>query len=915
MNIIKTILILLPCHVLSNVAAVANPTDWYEEANVNRPFVRWWWHGSAVDSVGLTYNLAEFAGKGIGGVEITPIYGVKDNEANDIDYLSPKWMEMLGHTVSVARTFGLQVDMNNGTGWPFGGPEVSMGESARKHIVEKWPIESGHNLAVKIEPANERQRAVATVERVIAVNGTERIDVSAHLKKDGHLDWRAPKSGNWTIYALFCGRTFQKVKRAAPGGEGYVVNHYDSVAVKKYLQRFDRAFSRYGEYIPTSFFNDSYEVYGADWTEGILDEFYQEHGYRLEKYLPEFEGEGGDTELRARVVSDYRRTLGRMLYENFTRIWAEWAHSHGATIRNQSHGSPANIIDLYAAVDIPECESFGRTDFDIPGLFFSGPSRPSDSAPAVLKFASSAAHVSGRQLTSAETLTWLTEHFHTSLARCKPEIDQMFVSGVNHIYFHGAPYSPKDTPFPGWLFYASINMSPTNTMWEDASELFRYISRCQAFLSAGSPDNDVLLYFPYDDILHNQGGNPYLMFEIHKMHQRMPGVEGMVNDIISAGYDMDYVSDSLLTSLEVAPDGRIISRGGNLYGAIIVPDVRMMQPQTLRRLGNLASVGAKVIFVGGIPKDVPGLGHLEERKDSLNAIASVITDKVFIAKDITNALAISGIRAEQSKSEGLSMIRRRNEVGGHNYFMAMLKNSSIDGWVDLAVTDSAAIIFDPITGKKGKAETSLSPNGTLRVRLSLKPGNSLLVKTFPNDVEAAPWLYVKSCGTPITLDSGWEISFPKSSPEIEGVFMTDTLTAWTNLPDPRAQINSATARYTTRFVIPENLNADDWILDLGDVRESARITINGTYVGTAWCVPFSIQTGQIIHPGENIIEIEVTNLQANRIRDYEKQGIEWRRFKDANIASVTNAKTFSFAEWPITPSGLNSKVTITPIYR
>ncbi len=115
--------------LLSNFAAFTAawaqaPVDWYAEKVENRPFVRWWWHGSAVDSVGLTYNLEEFARQGIGGVEVTPIYGVKGNEANDIPYLSEKWMDMLGHTVSEANRLGLRVDMNNGTGWPFGGRRV-----------------------------------------------------------------------------------------------------------------------------------------------------------------------------------------------------------------------------------------------------------------------------------------------------------------------------------------------------------------------------------------------------------------------------------------------------------------------------------------------------------------------------------------------------------------------------------------------------------------------------------------------------------------------------------------------------------------------------------------------------------------------------------------------------------------------
>ena len=137
----------------SLAASAAAPADWYEPTVENRPFVRWWWLGSAVDPEGLTYNLEEFAAKGLGGVEITPIYGVKGNEANDIPYLSDKWMEMLTHTTREADRLGLQVDMNNGTGWPFGGPDVTTDFSARKCVVERFSAEGGKKIKLKIIPS------------------------------------------------------------------------------------------------------------------------------------------------------------------------------------------------------------------------------------------------------------------------------------------------------------------------------------------------------------------------------------------------------------------------------------------------------------------------------------------------------------------------------------------------------------------------------------------------------------------------------------------------------------------------------------------------------------------------------------------------------------------------------------------
>jgi hypothetical protein len=232
---------------------------------------------------------------------------------------------------------------------------------------------------------------------------------------------------------------------------------------------------------PHTFFNDSYEVYGADWTPTLLDEFSKLRGYKLETCFDKLLD--GDS----KTLSDYRETLSDMLLENFTNQWTAWAHSHGAITRNQAHGSPANLIDCYAAVDIPEIEGFGLSDFKIKGLRKDpGMTKTNFSDLSMLKYAPSAAHITGKQFTSSETFTWLTEHFRTSLSQMKPDMDLMFCAGVNHMFFHGTAYSPKDAEWPGWKFYASVDMSPTNSIWRDAPYLMSYITRCQVFCNGDS---------------------------------------------------------------------------------------------------------------------------------------------------------------------------------------------------------------------------------------------------------------------------------------------------------------------------------------------------------------------------------------------------------------------------------------------
>ena len=520
--------------------------DWPVTNTEAKPGTRWWWLGSAVDKDNLTYNIQEYAKTGMGTLEITPIYGVQNNEANDLNYLSSEWMEMLKHTQAVAAESGINIDMNNGTGWPFGGPDVSLDDAATKALFQEYKdLKGGNTIALDIAVKDKKQRGIAMLSRVMAYdNEGVSYDITDKVKQDS-LYWIAPR-GSWNIIVLHIGKTLQKVKRAAPGGEGYVVNHFDKNAVMNYFKKFDNAFLESSTSFPTSFFNDSYEVYQADWTPNFLEEFERKRGYKLENHFIEFLNPERPAETK-RITSDYRETISELLIENFTEEWTRWANNNGAITRSQAHGSPANLIDTYAAVNIPECEGFGLSQFPIKGLRKDTHVRKNDSDISMLKYASSAAHITVKPLVSSETFTWLTEHFRTSFSQCKPDMDLMFLSGVNRMFFHGTPYSPKEAEWPGWLFYASINMSPSNTIWRDAPAFFQYITRCQSFLQMGEPDNDFLVYLPIYDLWYENPGR-LLLFDIHKMEERAPTFIETIHQIMENGYDVDYISDKYILS-------------------------------------------------------------------------------------------------------------------------------------------------------------------------------------------------------------------------------------------------------------------------------------------------------------------------------------------------------------------------------
>jgi len=80
--------------IISGLSAQAQ-VQWPTITQLNKPWTRWWWEGSAVDKPNLTAAMQQYQAAGLGGLEITPIYGVKGHESEFIDFLSPKWMQML----------------------------------------------------------------------------------------------------------------------------------------------------------------------------------------------------------------------------------------------------------------------------------------------------------------------------------------------------------------------------------------------------------------------------------------------------------------------------------------------------------------------------------------------------------------------------------------------------------------------------------------------------------------------------------------------------------------------------------------------------------------------------------------------------------------------------------------------------
>lgn len=864
---------------------IGNSPAWPPITREQRPWAYWWWMGSAVDRTNLTRELTRYREAGYGGVHIIPIYGAKGWESSYISYLSSRWMEMLDYTVREAKRLDLGVDMTTGTGWCFGGgPYVTEREGNASVVVKTFEVPAGATLTEKFDP--QRTQALVAYPQQ-----GDPVELTSRIARDGSVNWVAP-AGPWKVYAVSQKFQGQKVKRAAPGGEGPMLNLIDRNAMPVFLRRFTEAFDDYRGLKPRAQYHDSYE-YKSEWAPDFFKQFELRRGYKLQTELPALFNETG--ERTARVLTDYRETVSDIMVEDSLPQWVNWAHRRGFITRNEAHGSPGNLLDLYALADVPETEMFRL-----------------DRNKLISKFASSAAHVAGRKFVGAETGTWLKEHFTETLADMKYLVDDLFVSGVNHVFYHGTCYSPDEAGWPGWVFYASYEMNPRNSIWRDVRTLNDYVARSQSILQSGQSDNDILLYWPICDFWQKAGAEPllpHLTVHARAWFESQP-IGHTAEQLWQRGYAFDYVSDRQIAAAKVV--GNEIKVPGGNYRVVLVPPGDFMPLPTLEKLVALAKSGATVIFSGGLPKDVPGLSNLEKRRAQFQALlkaaatGSVGAGRILVG-ELEAALARAGVARESLVDhEGLFYIRRAFD-GGRHYFIANRSDKPLNGWLPLATAAQSVVLMEAMSGRTGAGKMRRTADAT-EVYLQLEPGESVIVRTHAAARASVPaWVYRQFAGPGSAITGEWRVEFISGGPTLPPTFTTSSPGAWTK-SGGGAENFAGTARYSVTFdaTIPAGQSA--W-LDLGTVNQSARVKLNGKDYGPQIVPPFRVLVNNLKLAG-NRLEVEVTSTSANAIRYYDREGVSWKNFHDINFVNQ-DYKPFNAANWPVTEAGLLGQVTLT----
>jgi alpha-L-rhamnosidase len=846
--------------------------DFAHPADAAKPMVRWWWFGIAVEKPEILRELQQMKADGIGGVELAFVYPqVVDSPAKGLvnqRFLSSEMLDNVNYAQAEAHKLGLRVDVTLGSGWPYGSPATTLAESAgqlrdlelavapKATTLPTFALADGESVvSISLVDGQPHQWIAPTG---IAPTGNAATAESVAVNELGSI---APSDHARTALIFVASHTGQVVKRAAVGGEGWVLDPFSREAVADHLQFVGEPLVKaFGATPPYAVFSDSLEAYGADWTPGLPAEFLKRRGYDLLPHLPELVA--GGTSSAEKVRHDWGKTLTELIDENYLTQINSWAIAHRTKFRSQTYGEPAVTLSSQQLVALPEGEG------------------PRWRAFSTLRWASSANHLFGNNVTSSEAFAWLhSPVFRATPLDMKAEADLHFLIGVNQIICHGWPYSPPQVGEPGWSLYAAAVFNDHNPWHPVMPDVARYIQRVSSLLRQGEPANQVTLLLPTDDAW--AAFSPGKVTVTGEMtHLISPA---LMTAILSAGYNVDFI------------DAETINRLGIHHQVLVLPPMDRIPASTLAKIQQYVAGGGKVVSVGRAPSlDDEGQASAEitalSRQLFSTANGSFVSAEAGLGDALRKA-AVPDLQLSASRDE-IGFIRRKLPVADI-YFVVNTSNHSVNAHAAFATVHKFGEGWDSDTGIA--VAGGVAPGD---VTIDLAPYESV-VFVFSDTPTAAPAPHRPTASAQVAdLSTDWQVTFPT----LRRMVTEHTPSDW--ISDPATKFYSGVAVYQRDFV-PKSQPIGETYLEVQGgsplvqsidtaaeetsrpagnplsnplvtltgpgmqawynppIREAAVVFVNGRRVGALWHPPYRLAVGASLKAGENHIEIRVYNTAIN----------------------------------------------------
>jgi len=882
--------------------------------NASRMRMHWYVFGPAWSVPEAERELRLMSEAHIGGVLLFPAYPITLDDADrgvrNQSYLSREFLSVLNSVTQVSKRYGLTIDTVLGTGWPYGGPSVSLKDSA-------------HAIRVMDVPAGTSWDRVALREG--------ETPVAAFTNESGEFRVLRPaESPPGPVQLVYSAPTRMQVKRASLGAEGLIIDHYNPEALARFLRAVgDNLLDSTPRGVIRSIFSDSLEVYHATWTEHLPEIFKAQRGYDLVPHLAAMftDAHPDANDLRR----DFWGVLSELAGESYVRPLAQWAHTRGVTCQVEAYGTPPVNISSYRYVDIPVGEHYEWKEFNSS------------------RWASSGGHLAGKPVILAEAWTWLglPNRFADTLEQLKLCSDLHFLSGINALYGLTYAYSPVELGSPGWVPYFGPAINHTTPFWPYFQYLADYVNRASYILQQGKPVADVAVYLPVEDAMAEAPPQQLLLnWAVRdRLSSNGPPPEfslknalyyesDVVKNIITNGYAFDGVDTHTLNRGMQYDSGRLRLGDGD-YGVLVLPNLIGIDVESAEKIEGFVRGGGTVIATRRLPDRAWGLANREQRSARVREIIKQVFGEPtspagYHEHTLGSGLAIlcgdeqGTFRKALSRlqpdiqfaelSEHISYVHRRG-ADRDFYFVVNtseqaqlldatfrvnnrapelwdLKTGNIEEVVVFEQTrDGTRIAFElgPLESKVFVFRDSTRRPAATRASLPLRADGARVFDNGTYFIESASGLHeieVRGIPAPSMLAPRWRLTLGNKVLEL------DQLESWTEIPGQR--FYSGRGVYEADFRVPpyEGLGV---VLDLGAVRETADIRLNGMPAGVVWMRPHRVDVTTLLKPGLNNVRVDVTNLLINKIlgggpidysKVYEKygerfpRGDEWDLIRD-----------------------------------
>jgi hypothetical protein len=292
--------------------------------------------------------------------------------------------------------------------------------------------------------------------------------------------------------------------------------------------------------------------------------------------------------------------------------------------------------------------------------------------------------------------------------------------------------------------------------------------------------------------------------------------------------------------------------------------------------------------------------------------ADVLPPDLEIREDASSATSgITTLNGIPHPTGGFDWIHRRVD-GADVYFIANLRSVDAHGEFVFRVADRQPELWDAVTGRIRGLPEYRQVEGRTVIPLQFAPRQSWFVVfrekmgTTKDTKDAKGKINFSKLEAVKTLDGLWSVQFDPSwfYPDngTGGKVRFDQLEDWSEHPEEAIRFYSGLATYRTTFEFSGSDPDAALYLDLGVVKNIARIRLNGRDLGVIWTAPWRVEVTSAIRSGANELEIDVANLWPNRLIGDAALPQEDRRTV-TNVTGITSAS-------PLMESGLLGPVTL-----